>query len=79
MSNVWKKRYISTKFRDDWFVVNLDPIEKLLFLYFLTNPLTNVAGIYEISMRRISFDTWIDKDMILKIIERFTKKISYII
>jgi len=39
----WKKRYISTKFWDDEFIVNLDPIEKLLFMYFLTNPLTNVA------------------------------------
>lgn len=76
----WKKRYISTKFRDDKFVVELDPIEKLLFMYFLTNPLTNVAGIYEISLRRIAFDTWIDKDMVQKIINRFTenKKIYYI-
>lgn len=76
----WKKRYISTKFRDDKFVIELDPIEKLLFMYFLTNPLTNVAGIYEISLRRIAFDTWIDKDMVQKIINRFTeyKKIYYI-
>lgn len=76
----WKKRYISTKFRDDKFVVELDPIEKLLFMYFLTNPLTNVAGIYEISLRRIAFDTWIDKDMVQKIINRLTesKKVYYI-
>lgn len=76
----WKKRYISTKFRDDKFVIELDPIEKLLFMYFLTNPLTNVAWIYEISLRRIAFDTWIDKDMVQKIIGRFTEsdKIYYI-
>ncbi len=78
--NQWKKRYISTKFRDDKFIIDLDPIEKLLFMYFLTNPLTNVAWIYEISLRRIAFDTWIDKDMVQKIIDRFTesKKIYYI-
>ena len=74
MSNIWKKRYISTKFRDDNYIIDLDPIEKLLFLYFLSNPLTNVAWIYEISIRRIAFDTWIDKDMVLKIINRFSKK-----
>ena len=74
MSNVWKKRYISTKFRDDNYIIDLDPIEKLLFLYFLSNTLTNVAWVYEISIRRIAFDTWIDKDMVLKIIDRFSKK-----
>ena len=75
-----KKRYVSTSFWDDWYIVNLDPIEKLLFLYFMTNPLTKICGIYEISTRRISFDTWIDKDMVLKIIDRLSEqwKIFYI-
>jgi hypothetical protein len=74
-----RQRYINTKFWDDSYIVNLDPIEKLLFIYFLTNPLTTIAGAYEISVRRIGFDTGIDKDMVLKIIERFTKdnKIIY--
>jgi hypothetical protein len=74
-----RQRYINTKFWDDSYIVNLDPIEKLLFIYFLTNPLTTIAGAYEISIRRIGFDTGIDKDMVLKIIERFTKdnKIIY--
>lgn len=66
-----KHRYVNTHFWDDSFVVNLDPIEKLLFLYFLTNPLANIAGAYEISLRRVAFDTGIDKDMILKILARF--------
>lgn len=75
-----KKRYINTKFWDDNYIINLDPIEKLLFLYFLTNPLTDICGVYEIPLRRISFDTGIDKDMVLKILERFTadRKIFYI-
>lgn len=74
-----KLRSVNTRFWDDVYIVDLDPIEKLVFLYFLTNPLTNLAGIYEISIRRIAFDTGIDKDMISKIIERFTKdnKIYY--
>lgn len=67
----YKLRSVNTHFWDDSYIVNLDPIEKLLFLYFLTNPLTNLTGIYELSLRRIAFDTGIDKDMIQKIISRF--------
>ena len=68
-----KQRIISTKFWDDTYIINLDPTEKLLFLYFLTNPLTNISGIYEISLRRIAFDTGIDSEMILNILKRFEK------
>lgn len=67
------KRYVSSHFWDDNYIVNLDPIEKLLFLYFLTNPLSRISGFYEISLKRIAFDTGIDKEMILKIIKRFEK------
>jgi hypothetical protein len=66
-----KQRYINTHFWDDSYITELDPIEKLLFLYLLTNPLTNIAGAYEISLKRIAFDTGIDKDMVLKILARF--------
>lgn len=66
-----KKRYVDTKFWDDTYIIDLDPIEKLLFLYFLTNPLTELSGAYEISLRRIAFDTGIDGDMIAKILARF--------
>jgi len=74
-----KERYLNTKFWDDNYIVDLDPIEKLLFIYFLTNPLTNIIGIYEITIRRIAFDTGIDQDMVLKILDRFERdnKIKY--
>jgi hypothetical protein len=74
-----KERMVNTKFWDDDYIIALDPTEKLLFLYFLTNPLTNIAGVYEISLRRIAFDTGIDKDAVTKIIDRFCQadKISY--
>ncbi len=68
-----KQRYIDTRFWDDTYTCDLDPIEKLLFLYFLTNPLSNICGAYEISLKRIAFDTGIDKDMVLKILARFEK------
>lgn len=75
-----KYRYINTKFWDDNYIINLDPIEKLLFLYLLTNPLTTICGIYEIQLKRVAFDTGIEKDMVEKIIKRFTddSKVFYI-
>ncbi len=75
-----KQRYVDTKFWTDNYIVERDPIEKLLYLYLLTNTLTNILGIYEISIKQIAFDTGIDKDMVIKILERFEDdgKIKYL-
>ena len=51
-----KQRIINTRFWDDSYIVSLTPNEKLLFLYLLTNPLTNIAGVYELPLRRVAFD-----------------------
>lgn len=64
-------RIVNTHFWKDSYVIDLDPTEKLLFLYFLTNPRTTLAGVYEISLREVAFDTGIDKDMVQKILDRF--------
>jgi len=71
---------INTHFWEDWYVENLDPIQKLLFLYILTCTNTSIAWIYEISYKKIAFQTWIDKDMVEKIINKFSEddKIFYI-
>ncbi len=66
-----KQRYIDTKFWDDSYVIELTPTEKLLFLYFLTTPLSNIAGIYELSSRRICFDTGIGIEAIKSILHKF--------
>jgi len=74
-----KSRMINTKFWDDAYTSNLDPIEKLLFLYFLTNTSTNISGIYEIPLKKVASETGLDKDMVEKIIGRFERdcKIFY--
>lgn len=74
-----KQRVINTKFWSDSYITNLDPVEKLLFLYCLTNPYTNITGIYEVPLRNIAFDTGIEKEMVEKILKRFEedKKIIY--
>lgn len=69
-----KQRYVNTRFWSDTYISNLDPIEKLLFLYFLTNERTNVCGIYELPLKIMAVETGIEKDMIEKIIRRFTKE-----
>ena len=74
-----RQRYLDTKFWDDTYIVSLDPIEKLLFIYLLTNPLTNICGIYETSLRRIAFDTGVEQAMVLNILKRFEEddKVKY--
>ena len=66
-----KNRYVNTIFWEDDYTANLDPSEKLLFLYLLTNSCTNIAGVYQITPKRIACDTGLDRDMVLKIIDRF--------
>ena len=66
-----KERMINTKFWDDGYIARLTPVQKLLFIYLITNPLTNIAGVYEIEIRRISFDTGIDEKEIVKYLEQF--------
>ncbi len=75
-----KKRYISTSFWDDEWVSELEKLERYLYLYFMTNSMTNIAGVYEITKRRICFDTGFNQEEAVKIIERFQeeKKLYYL-
>ncbi len=74
-----KLRSINTKFWDDSYVIDLSPLEKYLFLYLLTNIHTNLAGVYEITSKKIAFDTGLEKIEIEKILKKFSddKKIIY--
>lgn len=73
-----KRRYINTKFWNDSYVSDLDPIEKLLFIYFLTNEHTNISGVYEVPLKVVALETGIDKTMIEKILPRLSEKVGYI-
>ena len=68
-----KKRYVSTSFWDDPWIQSLDPSQKFLYLYLITNPLTNIAGIYEVTMRRICFDTGYNEDTVRGIMAVFAE------
>jgi hypothetical protein len=67
---VAKQRIVNTKFWDDSYIVRLSPSEKLLFLYLITNPLTNISGVYELPLRRVAFDTGIPADKVGAILKK---------
>lgn len=74
-----KKRYVDTKFWIDNYVDRLDPSEKLVFIYLLTSPYSNVAGLYELPIRRMAIETGLVEETIVKIIKRLEvdKRVFY--
>jgi len=64
-------RYISTSFWVDEWIQTLDSQEKLLYMCLLTNPLTTLAGVYRITIRRMSFDTRIEENIVSQSIKKF--------
>ena len=65
------QRMINDNFWTDRWVEELDPSEKLVYLYLLTNPLCNVAGAYEIHTKRIAYETGFDRSVVENILKRF--------
>lgn len=66
-------RSVNTRFWEDPWVESLRPSEKLLFLYLLTCKYANLAGIYEITIKRISFETGLDNETVSNGLKRFAK------
>ncbi len=77
MSNT-KQRYINTRFWNDTYISKLDPIEKLLFIYLLTNEHTNISGVYELPFKIMAIETGIDESMFKKILPRLRDRIRYV-
>src|SRR3990167_1395111 len=57
---------------DEWFF-ELDPTEKLVWVFLLTNERMNIAGIYKINVRWIAIHVGLEKDIIRTILQRFIK------
>lgn len=57
-------RYINTRFWDDAYIQDLIPIHKLIFLYLITNALTELCGAYEITTKRISADVGVKEQAV---------------
>jgi hypothetical protein len=53
----------------------LNPVDKLAYLYFITNPYTDISGVYELSLKIMALETGIDRDNLEKvIIPRFERE-----
>lgn len=69
---------IHTKVWKDEYFGNLNRVEKLLFIYLLTNDKANICGIYELSDREIKFDLDITEPELQEAKERFQKDGKFI-
>jgi hypothetical protein len=67
------QRYISTSFWNDKWIRSLNPSERYLYMYLLTNPQTTIAGVYQITMDRIAFDTGYDERTLYPMFKRFAQ------
>jgi len=66
-----KYRPIKTSFWEDSWIAQLSINEKLLYLYLLTNPHTNLCGMYSVSIRYIAFETGLTVDQVKKALSKF--------
>lgn len=75
-----KQRYIKDSFWTDPYIEKLSPDYKLVFLWLLTNPLSNVAGVYEVRIKRMAYETGYDTEVIENILKKFVqdKKIIHL-
>lgn len=66
-----KVRQVNTFFWDDSYIETLKPNEKLLFIYLITTPLTNIAGSFEISLKKICDHTDLSRSKVEEILQKF--------
>lgn len=68
-------RNIQTSFWEDAKIVDdFTPEDKYFYLYLFTNPHTNLAGCYEVSVKQMANETGYGKETIEKLIDRFSKE-----
>lgn len=58
--------------KDEWFL-DLEPQDKLLFIYLFSNENTSLSGIYKLPIRVIAFETGLDTKYISDALTRFSK------
>ena len=63
-TKIWKQ--------DDWFL-DLEPAEKLLFIYLFSNELTTISGLYKIPLKVIIFETCLQEGFIVDTLAMFSE------
>ena len=71
------KRSFNDNFWGDPFVQKIDKDAKLLFLYLWTNKRCNSAGLYEITLKTISFETGLSENVIPSLFEKLKEKVVW--
>lgn len=73
-----KQRMINTKLWSDGWVRKLNPLDRYLFIYFLTNEHANIAGIYELPIETLCFESGIDRhELENSMLKRLEPKVIY--
>ncbi len=66
-----KYRQLHTSFWNDPLILDLTPEQKYFYIYLLTNPNVKQCGIYEISMRQITYHTGYTRDTVDSLLNMF--------
>lgn len=74
-----KFRKVHTTFWDDNYIEKLSAEDRYFFLFLLTNPLCTECGIYQITLKKMTYYTGYTEDVIKAILKRFIdgKRIVY--
>ncbi len=71
------ERGFQTELWTDSFIQGLSPEAKLLFIYLWTNKHCNQAGLYEITLKTIAFDTGLPLESLLEILRQLEPKVAW--
>lgn len=73
-----KNRYFNTDFwSDSWVVDDLEALEAFLFIYLFTNAHVTIAGVYQISLKVMAFESKLDAADLPAMLERLKPKVFY--
>lgn len=72
-------RSLDTRFWSDGWVRKLNPLDRYLFLYLLTNDKSNWCGVYELDLGMMAFECGLDeRDLERALLPRLVPKIIYV-
>ncbi len=73
-----KERLINTRFWNDNWIREINPLDRYLFLYILTNEYTNISGIYELPLSTMAYGSGLDeRDLIKTMLPRLEPRVYY--
>lgn len=72
-------RSIQDRFWSDGWVRKLNPLDRYLFLYLLTNEHTNWSGVYELEIGMMAYESGIDREELERsMLPRLSPKVIYV-